>query len=51
MDMGIPVLNFGPGDVELAHSPNEYVEIHKLIDVSKCYVALISVSCDGDFEN
>jgi succinyl-diaminopimelate desuccinylase len=50
-NMGIPVLNFGPGDVELAHSPNEYVEIQKLVDVSKCYLSLILEFCDGYFED
>lgn len=50
-NMGIPVINFGPGNVELAHSPNEYVEIHKLVGVSKCYLAFILEFCDGYFED
>jgi len=45
--LGIPCINFGPGNVELAHSANEYVEIDKLIYVSKCYVAFILEFCEA----
>ena len=30
--MGIPALNFGPGDPNLAHHPDEHVEISKIRD-------------------
>jgi succinyl-diaminopimelate desuccinylase len=48
--MGIPGINFGPGDVELAHSPNEYVTLDNLVAVSKCYTAFIVQFCEGYLE-
>jgi succinyl-diaminopimelate desuccinylase len=38
----VPVILFGPGDERLAHQPNEYVEIDKLLASLKYYIALIS---------
>ena len=35
-----PVIILGPGDDKLAHQPNEYVEIPKLIEAVKYFVAL-----------
>jgi succinyl-diaminopimelate desuccinylase len=29
-ELGIPALNFGPGDPNLAHKPEEHVEISKI---------------------
>ncbi len=49
-NMGIPGINFGPGDVELAHSPNEYVKIDNIVAVSKCYTAFIVEFCEGYIE-
>jgi succinyl-diaminopimelate desuccinylase len=30
--LGIPALNYGPGDPSLAHAPDEHVEIGKIRD-------------------
>jgi succinyl-diaminopimelate desuccinylase len=30
--LGIPALNYGPGDPALAHAPDEHVEIGKIRD-------------------
>ncbi|MHA1238403.1 MAG: M20/M25/M40 family metallo-hydrolase [Candidatus Odinarchaeia archaeon] len=34
---GIPTVTLGPGDLRVAHSPNEYVEIQEVIDAAKIY--------------
>ncbi len=35
--LGVPMIICGPGDPKLAHQPNEYIEISKLIDAVKIY--------------
>ncbi|MGI6630890.1 MAG: M20 family metallopeptidase [Bacillota bacterium] len=38
---GIPSILFGPGDITLAHSPNEKVNIQEVIDAAKVYALLL----------
>jgi len=38
--LGIPCLGFGAGIEELAHAPDEYVEIKSLLNVAKVYTIL-----------
>jgi len=42
---GIPAINIGPGDVRLAHAPDEHVEIAELIDAAKIYALSIVEWC------
>lgn len=42
---GVPGLMFGPGDIMMAHAPNEYVEIEKLVDGAKVLTLLIAEWC------
>jgi succinyl-diaminopimelate desuccinylase len=34
----VPMIIFGPGNPQLAHQPNEHIEISKLIEASKIYI-------------
>jgi len=36
----VPTIGFGPGDPELAHCPNEYVEIEQIFAAASAYAAL-----------
>jgi acetylornithine deacetylase/succinyl-diaminopimelate desuccinylase family protein len=49
-NLGIPGVYFGPGDIRLAHSPNEYVKLENIMAASKCYAAFILEFCEGYFE-
>ena len=42
---GIPTLHYGPGDVRLAHGPDEHVPVQDLLDVTRTLVLLISRFC------
>jgi succinyl-diaminopimelate desuccinylase len=35
--LGTPTLIFGPGDPALAHQPNEYVEIERMVEAARIY--------------
>ncbi len=37
---GIPSVLFGPGDIAVAHAPNEYVPLKEVIDATKVYALL-----------
>lgn len=39
---GIPTVVFGPGDVTLAHSPNEYVEVSEIVAVAKVLAIVLA---------
>lgn len=42
---GIPTISMGPGDIRMAHAPNEYVEIQELVDAAKVYALSIVEWC------
>src|SRR5215475_8714328 len=39
--LGIPALNFGPGDPNLAHKPEEYVEVARIADAETAFVRFL----------
>ena len=39
---GVPTVHYGPGDVRLAHSPDESVPIADLVDVTRTLVLLVA---------
>lgn len=42
---GIPTLIYGPGDVALAHSPDESVPVSELVEVTRALVLLAATTC------
>lgn len=44
-DAGIPTMHYGPGDVRLAHGPEESVEIDELLAVTETLVLTLLRSC------
>jgi acetylornithine deacetylase/succinyl-diaminopimelate desuccinylase len=44
---GIPTLILGPGDLAVAHSPVESVEIAQVIDAARIYAVTTAVFCGG----
>jgi succinyl-diaminopimelate desuccinylase len=40
--LGVPALNFGPGDPNLAHKPEEYVEIAHIAEAEQALVRFLS---------
>lgn len=40
--LGIPALNFGPGDPNLAHKPEEHVELQQVLDAEAALVRFLS---------
>lgn len=42
---GIDTLHYGPGDVRLAHAPDESVPVDELVTVAQAFVMLIAEAC------
>ena len=42
---GIPTLHYGPGDVRLAHGPDEAVELDEVVRVTEALVLAVLRSC------
>jgi succinyl-diaminopimelate desuccinylase len=40
--LGIPALNFGPGDPNLAHKPEEYVEVARIVEAEAALVRFLT---------
>jgi succinyl-diaminopimelate desuccinylase len=40
--LGIPALNFGPGDPNLAHKPEEHVDVQQVLDAESALVRFLS---------
>ncbi|MDT4916012.1 MAG: succinyl-diaminopimelate desuccinylase, partial [Pseudonocardiales bacterium] len=41
-ELGIPAVNFGPGDPNLAHKPEEHVAVQEVLDVEAALVRFLS---------
>jgi acetylornithine deacetylase/succinyl-diaminopimelate desuccinylase-like protein len=41
----IPTVIFGPGKIEVAHSPGEFVEISQIIHAAKVLACLALITC------
>ena len=46
-DLGIPTVQYGPGDSNLCHTDNENIDIDQLIKASSVYVKIIKNLCEG----
>jgi acetylornithine deacetylase len=44
---GIPTLHYGPGDVRLAHGPNENVPVDEVQVVSRVFARLLTLGVEG----
>ena len=44
-EAGIPTVIMGPGDLCLAHGPDEYVELKQLLEAAKVYAITIALWC------
>jgi len=45
-DLGIPTVQYGPGDSNLCHTDNENIDIDQLIKASSVYVKIIKNLCE-----
>jgi succinyl-diaminopimelate desuccinylase len=41
-ELDIPAVNFGPGDPNLAHKPEEHVEVQQVLDTEAALVRFLS---------
>ena len=41
-ELGIPAVNFGPGDPNLAHKPEEHVAVQQVLDAEDALVRFLS---------
>jgi acetylornithine deacetylase len=48
---GIPTLHYGPGDVRLAHGPNESVEVAEIVQVAQTLVLSILRLCGSQLDS
>ncbi len=39
--VGIPAVTYGPGPIEVAHAPDEYVEVRQVVNVARAYLELV----------
>ncbi len=46
--LGVPAVQFGPGDAEAAHAIDEYVEIDDLLNATQVYLALVKSLLAGE---
>ena len=46
-ELGTPYVFFGPGSIVSSHTPDEYVEINKLVDGAKTYAHAILKACEA----
>ena len=46
MNAGVSTIVFGPGNIKLAHTENEYLEIDQLVKSVECYLAFSKYICE-----
>jgi len=44
----MPAIAWGPGDLEQAHAPNEYIELEKLFKWMKALIAFLIYALKGN---
>ncbi len=47
-DLGIPTVILGPGDIDVAHQPNEYLQIHRIEPMITILSKLLLHFCGGE---
>ncbi len=45
---GIPTVILGPGDLQLAHSPREAIEVEQVLEAARLYALTALDFCQGD---